>query len=154
MNEHTQGQYTPPDIHPFELQQARRGVVACIIFTIITFGIYSYYWLFQLLRFMYRMNGRPSTAGTDIVLGLVTCGIYFIYLYYKMGKMESEMHARNNMPPRDDSVMYVILGLFGFAIVNYAIIQANTNQLLDTLDGGGPAGPNPNWDSGTGRANY
>jgi hypothetical protein len=91
----------------------------------------------------------------DIVLGIITCGIYFIYLFYKMGKMESEMHARVGMPPRDDSVMYLILGIFSFALVNYAILQANTNQLIDRLEGGdGPKGPNPNWDSGTGRAHY
>jgi hypothetical protein len=141
-------------IQDFELHQARRSIGMCIVLSIVTCGIYAVYWLYQLLRIQYRLTGQQSQAGLDIVLGIITCGIYYIYLAWKMGKMESEAARQHGMPPRDDSVMYVILHIFALAIINYAIWQANLNQLIDVKFGGGGSGPSPDYDSGTGRANY
>jgi hypothetical protein len=124
------------------------------VFSIITCGIYSFYWLYQLLRIQYRLTGQQSQAGLDIVLGIITCGIYWIYLAWKMGKMEGEAARNYDMPPRDDSVMYLILSIIGLHIINYAIWQANLNQLINVkLDGHG-GGISPDYDNGSGRANY
>ena len=123
----------------------KRNVVTAVIFSIITCSIYAWYWLYKMLSDMYRLSGKPSTAGMDILLSIITCNIYLIYLFYKMGKLESEVHAAYNMPPRDDSLLYLILGLFGLWIVSYALIQSNLNTLVDMNDGHGPGsgGPGP-----------
>ena len=124
-----------------DLYYSRKSVGLCIFLCIITCGIYGYVWLYQLLSTMYRQNNQPNNAGIDIVLYIVTCGIYGFYLNYKLGKMESEMHHRLGMPPKDDSVLYLVLGIFILWIVVYAIIQSNINNLVDQLYGRGPHGP-------------
>jgi len=76
----------------------------------------------------------------DILLCFVTCGIYTIYLQYKIGKMESESLRASGLTPKDDSVLYVILSIFGLFIVNYALMQSNINSIADTT-GPGPGTP-------------
>jgi len=95
-----------------------------------------------MLEAHYHFNNQQSTAGMDILLGIVTCGFYFYYVYYKMGKLESNTYRNFGMPPKDDSILYVILGIFGLAIVTYAIVQDNLNKLIIPPPGGpGPGAP-------------
>ena len=121
----------------------KRSVGVAILLSVVTCGIYGIYWYYQVLSTMYRLNNLPSNAGLDIVLTFITCGIYGIYLMYKIGKMESTAYHIMGMPPRDDSILYLILGLFGLHIVVYAIVQSNINTLADHFGGGGrgPHGP-------------
>jgi nitrate reductase NapE component len=109
-----------------------------IVFTIITCGIYGLYWLYQILTSYYRLNNRPSNAGMDIVLSIITCGIYSIYLSYKIGKLESDAYQHYGMPPKDDAILYLILTIFGFSIIAYAIVQSNINALVDHHNYSGP----------------
>ena len=133
----------------------KRSVGLSILLSIITCGIYGLYWAYQLLNTLYRLNNRPSSAGLDIVLALVTCGIYAIYLGYKMGKMESGANMALGLPFKDDSVLYLILALFGLSLVNSAIIQSNINSMPSGGSGFGPGqgpgfgyGPNQNQGNG------
>jgi len=109
----------------------RRSVALAIILSIITCGIYFYYWLHRIMDTLYRANGRPSTAGMDIVLTIITCGIYGIYLMYKAGKLEAELYAKLGLGIKDDSLVYLLITIFGFSVIAYAILQNNINQLPD-----------------------
>jgi len=123
-----------------------------IIFSILTCGIYLYYWFYQIMSSHYHLTGRRDTAGMDLVLGLVTCGIYFIYMGYKMGKLEAEIYDNYADRSKDDSILYIILNIFGMFIITYAIVQSNLNYIVDhgRFDGPPPVeGPPPaprNWD--------
>ena len=107
----------------------KRGIGLAVVLTIVTCGIYLYYWLYQLLSTLYRLNNRQSSAGLDLILSLITCGIYTIYLGYKMGKLESEAYQANGLPFKDDSVLYLILAIFGLTVINLAIIQSGINNM-------------------------
>ena len=133
-----------------DLYYSKRSVGVSVILSIVTCSIYGWVWLYQLLNTMYRENNQPSNAGIDIVLSIVTCGIYYIYLMYKMGKMESALQYKMGMPPKDDSVLYVILTIFGLWIVAYAIIQSNINNMVDRMHGPGPHGPHGPFGGGPG----
>ncbi|MCL2406171.1 MAG: DUF4234 domain-containing protein [Defluviitaleaceae bacterium] len=132
-----------------EMYYYKRSVGVAILLTFVTCGIYGIYWLYQLLTSLYRLNNLPSNAGLDIVLSIVTCGIYGIYLAYKMGKLESTAHHVMGMPPRDDSILYLILTIFSLGIIVYAIIQSNLNNLVDQVGGHGPHG-GPGYGPGPG----
>ena len=123
-----------------DVYQDKRSVGVAILLSIVTCGIYGYYWLYKLLCTHYRINNQPNNAGMDIVLYIVTCGLYGIYLGYKMGKLESTTHHVMGAPPRDDSILYLILNIFGLWIVVYAILQSNINTLVDQFGGHGPGG--------------
>ena len=114
----------------------KRSVATSIILCIITCGIYMWYWDYKNWDSLYRANGQPSKAGTDLLLSLITCGIYYIYMHYKMGKMEGEAFARYGLGQKDDSVLYLILTIFGLGIVSVAILQSNINHpLADAVNG-------------------
>ena len=114
----------------------RRSVPMAIIFTIITCVIYALYWLYQLMSSLYHITGRRNTAGMDVILAFLTCGIYLCYLGYKMGKLESEAYQKYAKQNKDDSILYLIMNIFGLWIVTYAIMQSSINALVDRGDYG------------------
>ena len=121
----------------------RRSVGTAIVLTIITCGIYALYWDYKLWDSLYRANKMPSTAGTDVVLSLITCGIYYIYMHYKAGKLEASAHTLYVLPPKDDSILYLILTIFGLGIVSVAILQSNINNNLVDVVNNAYAPPQP-----------
>ena len=108
----------------------KRSVPMCIVLLIVTCGIYGFFWSYKVMDSLYKANNQPSTAGMDILLSIITCGIYYIYLMYKMGQLESSAHRIYGLPPKDDSVLYLILGIFTADIVPLAIMQNNINTVL------------------------
>ena len=108
----------------------KRSIPLAIFFAIITCGIYMIYWEYKVLDSLYKANGIPSTAGTDVLLSIVTCGIYGIYMLYRAGRMESDAMHRYNLPEKNEAMLYVILAVFGLAIVSFAILQHNINHPL------------------------
>ena len=113
----------------------KREVPIAILLSIVTCGIYFLYWEYKIYDSLYKANNQPSSAGVDLLLSCVTCGIYFIYMMYKSGKMESSALAMYGLQEKDDSVLYMILGIFGLGIVSAAIIQTNiNNQLADAVN--------------------
>ena len=113
----------------------KRSVAMGIVLTIVTCGIYAYYWLYQILDSLYKANNQNSTAGMDVLLCIITCGIYAIYILYKLGQLEKQAHATYGLPAKDDSILYVILGIFSYGIIAWAIIQNNINtNLADTVN--------------------
>lgn len=107
----------------------KREIVKCIIFSIITFGIYGLYWLVKLndeTNILANDQGATS-GGMVILLTIVTFGIYGLYWLYKMGgKMDQ---IRNNQAG-NSAVLYIILGVFGLSIVAYCIMQDNINKTV------------------------
>ncbi|MCL1787477.1 MAG: DUF4234 domain-containing protein [Defluviitaleaceae bacterium] len=113
----------------------RRSIGTAIVLTIVTCGIYALYWEFKLWDSLYKANNMPSRAGTDLVLSLVTFGIYTVYMHYKAGKLEASAAVLHGLAPKDDSMLYLILTIFGLGIVSMAILQSNiNNHLVDAVN--------------------
>ncbi len=69
-----------------------------------------------------------------ILLTIVTCGIYglySIYWAYQMGKKIAMAEQKRNLVVQDNSILYLILSLFGFGIVVYIIAQSDLNKLAE-----------------------
>ena len=60
---------------------------------------------------------------------LLTCGIYSFYWAYKMGEKMQKAGQRYGKPIENNSVLYLVLSLFGLGIVNYCLIQSDLNKL-------------------------
>ncbi len=104
-----------------------KNIVMCVILSIVTFGIYALYWLFTLNDAAIKANPNEwSTGGaTVILLAIVTCGIYTYYWNYKMGKAFAAVNGG-----KDNSVMFILLTIFGLQIVNYCIMQDDINKFM------------------------
>lgn len=107
-----------------------RNIVVCIILTIITCGIYGIYWMYKLTEEVGGWSGdRSISPGGAVIFSLITCGIYAVYWCYRMGKQIYQAEMNNGMMASDDSVLFVVLSIFGLGIVVYAILQSRINNL-------------------------
>lgn len=96
----------------------RRNIVLAVIFSVITLGIYAIYWYICLTNDSNRMNPQEKTASGELafLFSVLTLGIYNIYWSYKLAKKVG-----------DSEILYLILSLFGFGIVNYILAQSKIN---------------------------
>lgn len=107
-----------------------RNIVTCILLSIVTCGIYGIYWFITLTDDASRANDDPAFTGVKAFLfTLVTCGIYNIYWNYKIGKEMYEANQKRGIQTSDNSVLYLVLGLFGFGIVTYCLVQNELNTI-------------------------
>lgn len=128
----------------------RREIAISIILTIFTCGIYGIFWFISLSDDIKKASGDESlpSGGIAFLLTLVTCGIYGFYWAYRMGKALSVAQTRAGFTvTNDNSILYLILQLFGLGIVNYALMQ---NQLNLIAEQGGGAAPQQPGNGGNG----
>lgn len=108
---------------------APRSIAVCIILTIITFGIYGLVWMSRLNNDVNELAQDPIAPGGGMVvfLTIITLGIYGLFWLYKMGQKCDEIRQIN----ASSGILYLILGIFGLAIVSYALIQDSINKVLE-----------------------
>lgn len=116
----------------------KRSIPLAIVLSFITVGLYALYWVYTLTEDAHAAAGERTTAsgGMVILFSFLTCGIYSFYWLYKMGetivmaKQKRDMTADTNLP-----IIYLVLALFGFGIISYALMQSALNDIIDH-DGG------------------
>lgn len=113
----------------------RRNPALIIIFSLLTCGFYFLYWIYRVsdqMRF-YSTNEGIS-PGVEILL-CIFCAPYLIYWFYKYGKSVYEAQIRAGMTfPEDNSILYLILSIFGLGLIAACIMQLSLNRLDDYLD--------------------
>lgn len=78
----------------------------------------------------YRVPIKNWNIALCIVLSIITCGIYGIYWMYKASEKVAYVKQRNTGEvDSSSSVLYLILGIVGFGIVAYALIQSELNKV-------------------------
>ncbi len=112
------------------MKNTERSIPVCIILSLVTCGIYMYYWLYQISNdIRVQKNETSGSPAMDVLLTIVTCGIYGIYLMYKWGKDIADIYEADGRPREDNAVLYMILSLFVTMIIPLALIQDKLNQL-------------------------
>lgn len=130
---------TPRGGMPFVSIQADRSLPMWIILSIVTCGIYSWYFLYELARDMNVMcqNDGETTPGLAqfILLSIVTCGFYAYWWYYKIGNRMQTNAPRYGLQFQENGttiLMWQIVGalLCGLGpIFAMNIIIKNTNAM-------------------------
>lgn len=135
------GQPVPPPptgYAPFRLK-ADRSLIAYILLSIVTCGIYSWYFIYCLARdvnIACAGDGK-QTAGLVklILLSFITCGIYGIYWYYSLGNRLAANAPRYGMNFQENGttvLLWMVLGslLCGLgSFIAVHIIIKNTNAI-------------------------
>lgn len=103
----------------------QRNIALCIIFTIITCGIYGIYWMINMVDDLNYVSGHSddTSGGMVFLLSLITCNIYEWFWLYKAGKKLDEIDGNG-----DNSILLLILAVLGLVIVDWAIIQDKINK--------------------------
>ena len=109
----------------------RRNIAVCIVLTLVTCGIYGIYWIVCLTNDVNTVSGdvNGTSGGMVVLLTIVTCGIYGIYWAYKQGEKLDFTKNNRGMPSSNSGVLYLILQIFGFGIIAYALMQNELNKL-------------------------
>lgn len=109
-----------------------RNIALCIILSIITCGIYMWYWLFCLTDDTNQISGETgdTAGGMALLLTIVTCGIYGFYWAYKRGEKIDKAKQNRGEPASNGGVLYLILYIFG-GIIALALIQNEVNKFAD-----------------------
>ncbi len=111
----------------------QRNVALCIVLSLFTCGIYGIYWFVVLTDDANSISGTVgvnTSGGMAFLLSLITCGIYSLYWLYKQGEKIDQAKMERNLPPSNSGILYLILGLFGFSIIAYALMQNELNKLI------------------------
>ncbi len=109
----------------------KRNIALFIILSIVTCGIFYWYWIAVLNNDINQLASNEDTSGGMVVLlSIVTCGIYFLFWQYKMGERIDTIKTRNgvNSSYSGSGILYLLLGLFGFSIVSVSLMQYEVNK--------------------------
>lgn len=108
----------------------RKNIALCVIFTILTCGIYGLYWLYCMVEECNLLTSRPNAAsgGMVLLLTIVTCGIYELYWLYRAGEDLDRLRTDRGGLPGHLGLLYLIVTLLGFGIVTYALLQSELNE--------------------------
>lgn len=116
-----------------------RGVIGWLLLSIVTCGIYSYYFLYCLARDINVMcqDDGDSTPGLAafILLSFVTCGFYAYYWYYKIGNRLQANAPRYGLMFQENGTTILMWQIIGVLLCGLGpifamnIIIKNTNAI-------------------------
>ena len=119
--------------------KTNRGLLAFILLSIITCGIYEFFFIHSLAKDVNTAceGDGQHTAGLLklILLSLITCGIYAIVWQYKLGNRLAYNANRYGLMFTENGTSVLLWGLFGSLLcgvgpfVAWHIILKNTNSL-------------------------
>lgn len=109
----------------------KRDVAVAVILSIVTCGIYGLIWFFNLVTDLNTaaQESDDMTPGIVLLLSIVTCGIYGMIWLYKAGEKVDRIKQWNGEAPSNSALIYLLLSVFGLAIVSYALIQSELNKV-------------------------
>ena len=112
-----------------------RNVATVIILSIVTCGIYMYYWIYVTSRDINTyLEITDMDPAIEVVLCFFTCGIYLLYWFFKYSQRISDAHIKAQLPmASDDAIVCLILGIFGLGIVSVGIMQNNLNKTWEAV---------------------
>jgi len=105
----------------------QRNIVTALILSIITCGIYGIYWVIMMAREAVAFKD-PADSG---VLEIVLCLFLPFVGFYLVEKKFAEGCAAKGVEHKDNSVLYLVLGIIGLAIVDYCMLQNDLNKIAE-----------------------
>ena len=103
-----------------------------IIFSIITCGIYWFFWQARQIRALnYMLREERFSFLLWFLLTIATCGLFNIYYEYIMAQGIVEVQRREGKPITNElPVLSLVLSIFGLHMITDAIQQNEINKLV------------------------
>lgn len=122
----------PPAAPEYRAPIYQRSIPIAIILSFVTCGFYMLYWIYCMANDLNTASREEddTSGGIVLLLHIVTCGIYTMYWFYKAGMKVNRIQQFSGKTP-DSSLkfLYLILSLFGFSIVGFALVQNELNKV-------------------------
>ena len=130
---------TPELGGPARRIMTNRGLIKYILFTVLTLGIYGYYFVYKMAQDMNTMcaDDDQKTGGliAFILLNIVTLGIYGIYWWYRIANRVYLNAPRYGIAVAEKGssfLLWYLLGVLTFgiaALVGFHTVIRNVNSL-------------------------
>ena len=137
------GGQTPPPYRGEKLKDDR-GLASYIILSIITCGIYGYYFIYKMAHDVnVACDGDgENTSGlvAFILLSMITCGIYAWYWYYKLGNRLANNAGRYGLGIQENGTTVLMWCIFGTLICGIGpfiamhILIKNSNMICNAYN--------------------
>ncbi len=108
----------------------KRGILGVVLLMLFTCGFYSLYLTAALHQETSVELGKEASLGKNILLIFVTCGIWIYVLNYDTAKNYVAIGQQRGVVVTDNSVLTLLLSIFGLMIVSNAILQDQQNNLI------------------------
>ena len=119
--------------------QTDRNILMYILLSIVTCGIYGYYFIYKLaedVNIMCADDGQKTPGlAAFVLLSLVTCGLYAYYWYYQLGNRLQLNAAKYDIIVMENGttiLMWCLIGLLVCGVGPYVamhLIIKNTNNM-------------------------
>ncbi|MBR4554918.1 MAG: DUF4234 domain-containing protein [Ruminococcus sp.] len=108
----------------------QRGIALCVVLSIVTLGIYMFYWMYKLNDETKIVASEPNatTGGMVVLLTIVTFGIYGFYWAFKQGERIDKAKSIRGGQQTGLSTMYLILMIL-LSPAALALMQNELNQM-------------------------
>ncbi len=121
-----------------------RGLLSYIVLSIITCGIYGYYFIYQMahdVNIACEGDGEQTSGlAAFILLSFITCGIYAYYWYYKLGNRLSANAPRYGLNFQENGTTVLLWCLVGILLCGLGpfiamnILIKNSNQICNAYN--------------------
>lgn len=119
--------------------QTDRNIVMYVLLTIVTCGIYGYWFIYQLAQDVNEMckDDGQKTGGllAFILLSYITCGLYAYYWYYQLGNRLQANASRYGITVPESGTTILLWCLVGLLVCGIGPLVAmhfiikNTNAM-------------------------
>lgn len=106
-----------------------RNIVTCVLLTIVTCGIYGLYWAIMLAKEAVSVKDPADNGLLEIILMIF---LSFVGLFLAEKKL-AEGCAERGIPHSDNSIVYLVLGIFGLGIVGFCMMQNDLNKMASSV---------------------
>jgi hypothetical protein len=127
----------------------KRSPIFILVLTLLTLGLYPYYWLYATSEELRRESGRTDISPLlDAFLAFVTLGAWGVWAGYRNAKLAHELIEESGEPHTDHSIPVAAAGVASFFVgpvawlVAILLLQDDYNALAEPVDYFEPA-PRP-----------
>lgn len=116
---------------------AERNPLLVLLFCVITCYLpyYIYWWYMVSKEIKAALNREDINPTMELVLNILTCSLFSIWLSYKYPKLMVEMEKRVKLPPKDISTISTVLTLISFGPIAAYLIQSDLNRIWEGARG-------------------
>lgn len=110
----------------------KSSVGACVLFSVISFGMFILYWQYLLVRNTKVIKNDDSSCAEEMLCWFLV-PFYGVYWWFTRGRQVKETLAEYNHRVTGNEIIYLLFSLFGLTIISMAIMQKDFNSVPDEL---------------------
>ena len=118
--------YQMPAIPPELLET--KGIAVAIVLSIVTCGIYGLFWYYNIVKRIHYIYAGNFDCVAEYLLLLFVPFYGWYWLYVSGEALDQYSVSRGEMGGGHLGILYLLLGIFGFGIISYALMQSELNK--------------------------